>query len=151
MVTAVWVEVRRKNRKADIPPVTVTDDGCGQHLGPSCHGLLCRTGADLLDGPKQPPKGAGVMPEFAPASAARARPRSTAASSKTCAETSCRQASPVTCLVIVPSAATVKMRPASSLRFQALNVLIKSKPEHGTFTDELDSLSARASTKRRRH
>lgn len=40
MVTANWVEVRRKNRKADIPPVTVTDDGCGQHLGPSCHGLL---------------------------------------------------------------------------------------------------------------
>ena len=61
MVTAVWMEVGRKNREADIPPVTVADDGCGQHLGSSRQGRLCDIGVDLLDGPKQPPKGAGVI------------------------------------------------------------------------------------------
>jgi hypothetical protein len=49
-----------------------------------------------------------------PRSAYRARPRlrSTAASSKTWEETSFRQESPVTCLVVVPSGATAKTRPA---------------------------------------
>ena len=49
-----------------------------------------------------------------------ARLRSTAASSNTCAETSCRHARPVTCLVMVPSGAATNMRPAASLRFQPL-------------------------------
>jgi hypothetical protein len=72
-----------------------------------------------------------------PRSAYRARPRlrSTAASSKTWEETSFRQESPVTCLVVVPSGATAKTRPAPSLAFQRLNALIKSKLDQGTLTD----------------
>ena len=59
-------------------------------------------------------------------------PRSTAASSNTCWHTSARQARPVTIVSTVPSASTVKTRPASSVFFQALNVLIRSNPVHGT-------------------
>ena len=46
------------------------------------------------------------------------RPRSTAASSNTWAETSFRQESPVTSLVAVPSGSTTNTRPALSLVFQ---------------------------------
>src|SRR5215207_5119699 len=63
-----------------------------------------------------------------------ARPRSTAASSNTCAETACRHPRPVTCLMMVPSGATTNSRPASSVFFQALNALIRSNPDHGTLT-----------------
>ena len=60
-----------------------------------------------------------------------ARPRSTAASSNTWAETSCRHPRPVTCLVMVPSGAATKTRPAASPRFQALKALIRSNPATG--------------------
>jgi hypothetical protein len=63
------------------------------------------------------------------------RPRSTAASSNTWAETSFRQESPVTSLVAVPSESTTNTRPALSLVFQRLKALIKSKPDQGTVTD----------------
>src|SRR6186713_784975 len=52
--------------------------------------------------------------------ASSARPRSTAASSNTCWHTSVRQTSPG------PAS------PASFERFQALNALMRSKPDHGT-------------------
>jgi hypothetical protein len=44
-----------------MPSPGVAGNGCEQHLGPRCQGLLSATGIDLLDGPKQPPKGAGVV------------------------------------------------------------------------------------------
>jgi hypothetical protein len=40
----------------------------------------------------------------------------------------------VTCLVMLPSGAATKTRPAASLRFQTLNALIRSNPDHGTLT-----------------
>jgi hypothetical protein len=61
MVTPAWVEVRCKDREADIPSVSVTDDRCEQHLCSRWQGPLSETRIDLLDGPKQPPNGAGVV------------------------------------------------------------------------------------------
>jgi hypothetical protein len=81
---------------------------------------------------------------------ASARPRSTAASSNTWAETSVRQERPVTCFVVVPSGATMNMRPALSLVFQRLNALIKSDPYHGTVADRSVSTAASASVTSRR-
>jgi hypothetical protein len=52
---------------------------------------------------------------------------------------------PVTCLVTVPSRATTKTRPASSVLFQALNGLMRSNPDQGTGTDGSSLLAARAS------
>jgi hypothetical protein len=71
--------------------------------------------------------------------------------SNTCADTSCRQTSPVTCLVTVPSEATTKTRPAPSLRFQALKALIRSNPDHGTRTCGSTRLAASASVTNRKH
>jgi hypothetical protein len=51
----------------------------------------------------------------------------------------------VACLVTVPSRATMKMRPASSVLFQALNALMRSNPDQGTGTDGSTLLVARAS------
>ena len=208
MVTPVWVEVRCKDREADIPSVSVTDDRCEQHLArgarvgflrpestcwtgrsnhrtgrvSSCTRMTPMVGNVTERGCPSPTRieqvpfrpilfrsrklsrqlpsasasgkpilRGGRSPEFAPAKAASARARSTAASSKTWAETSCRQASPVTCFVIVPSTATTRMRPASSLRFQALKVLIKSKRDHGIVADESVFPSAIAFANSRRH
>ncbi|MCP2283373.1 hypothetical protein APR04_002276 [Promicromonospora umidemergens] len=62
------------------------------------------------------------------------RPRSTAASSNTCASTSSRQTRPVTWTCVCPAASTRNRRPAASDRFHALNALIRSNPDHGTRT-----------------
>jgi hypothetical protein len=48
-------------------------------------------------------------------------------------------------LVLVPSAATTKTRPASSVFFQALNALIRSNPDHGTTIDGSIFFAASAS------
>ena len=87
---------------------------------------------------------------FISAYRASARPRSTAASSNTWAETSVRQERPVTCFVVVPSGATMNMRPALSLVFQRLNALIKSDPYHGTVADRSVSTAASALVTSRR-
>ncbi len=63
-----------------------------------------------------------------------ALPRSTTASSKTCADTSERQARPVTSNSATPEPSTTKRRPAFSVFFHALNALIRSNPVHGIFT-----------------
>ena len=73
-----------------------------------------------------------------------------AESSNTWAETSVRQERPVTCFVVVPSGATMNMRPALSLVFQWLNALIKADPEHGTVADRSVSTAASASVTSRR-
>jgi hypothetical protein len=51
----------------------------------------------------------------------------------------------------MPSRATTKTRPAASLRFQALNPLIRSNLDRGTTTDGLASLARAASVTNRRH
>ena len=73
-----------------------------------------------------------------------ARPKSTAASSNTCAATSRRHGRPVTCLVTVPSGAATKMHPADSLRFQPLKALIRSYPDQGTAVDGSAAWARRA-------
>src|SRR5512132_1955788 len=83
--------------------------------------------------------------------AASARPKSTAASSNTCAVTSCRHIRPVTCLLLVPSEPTTDTRPASSDVFQALNALIRSNPDQGTDIDGSSLLVLSAELTSRKH
>ncbi|MFD0591179.1 hypothetical protein ACFQZ4_00090 [Catellatospora coxensis] len=83
--------------------------------------------------------------------AASPRPRSTAASSNTCWHTSARHARPVVWTMVVPSAAATSTRPAAAVRFQVLNALIRSKPDHGTFPTVPRRLPSRACLTSRRH
>src|SRR5665647_1880062 len=63
-----------------------------------------------------------------------ALPTSTAASSNTCWTTCPRQARPVTTTSTSPLGSTTNRRPAASVFFHALNALMRSNPDHGTFT-----------------
>jgi len=82
-----------------------------------------------LGNPTRGPSRAPVMESL---QAFNARPRSTTASSKTCARTSPRHTSPVTSTRVVPSRSTTNRRPAASDTFHALNALIRSNPDHDT-------------------
>lgn len=59
-------------------------------------------------------------------------PRSTAASSNTCWHTSVRHRRPVTTGSATPTVSTVNTRPAASVFFHPLKVLIRSNPVQGT-------------------
>lgn len=74
------------------------------------------------------------LPERESDQAVSARPQSTAASSNTCWHTWARHGSPVTTTSATPSVSTASTRPASWAFFHALNLLIRSNPDHGTST-----------------
>ena len=162
LVAALWMKVGGPDIEADVPAGAVTAAGDEQNPGQRRDLPQASVGVDLLDRVEEPPKPAGVVVHTDRAELRQgdtsgmlltdpdhqgavfvslvAEPEAVAATTLALfsgkanppTDTSCRQARPVIFLVVAPSRATEKTRPAASLPFQALYALMRSNPDQGT-------------------